>query len=45
MYARPLYSSLSRDVMEGLFDAPKPLQLVFGDGEERCVEIDTIGCK
>ena len=31
--------------MEGLFDAPKPQQLVFGDGENRCIEIDTIGCR
>ena len=45
VYAKSLYSSLSRDVMEGLFDAPKPRQLVFGDGEERCVEVDTIGCR
>ena len=45
VYARPLYSQLNRDVLEGFFDAPKPRQLVFGDGEERCIEIDTIGCR
>ena len=45
VYPRPLYSQMNRTVLESLFDAPKPRQIVFGDGEERCIEIDTIGCR
>ena len=45
VYARPLYSSLNRDVLESLLDAPKPQHVVLGDGQERCLEIDAIGCR
>ena len=42
---KPLYSELPRDVLEGLFDAPRPKQLVFGDGTPDCLEVDIIGCR
>jgi len=45
VYRKPLYSDLSRDVLEGLFDAPKPKQLVFGDGHADCLEVDAIRCR
>jgi len=45
LHRKPLYSELSRDVLEGLFDAPRPKQLVFGDGEPDCLEVDIIGCR
>ena len=45
VYPRPLYSQLNSTVLECLFDAPKPRQLVFGDGQDCCIEIDTIGCR
>ena len=39
------YSELSQDVLEGLLDAPKPRQLVAGDGTTRCSEIDIKRCR
>ena len=45
VYRKHLYSELSRDVLEGLHDAPKPQQIVFGDGTEDCAMIDAIRCR
>ena len=39
------YSELSQDVMEALLDAPKPQQLVFGNGIENCIELDVVKCR
>jgi len=34
VYGKPLYSEMSLDVIEGLLEAPKPHQLVFGNGQK-----------
>ena len=39
------YSELSTDVLEAILKAPKPQQLVFGDGEQGCLELDAIRCR
>jgi hypothetical protein len=39
------YSELSQDVLEGFLDAPKPRQLVAGDGTTNCIEIDIKRCR
>ena len=44
-FASAFYSELSTDVLEGLLDAPKPQQLVFGDGALGCLELDVIKCR
>jgi hypothetical protein len=36
------YSELSADNLEAFVAAPRPQQLVFGDGEEGCLELDSI---
>ena len=45
VHRRSLYSMLSRDVLEGFMAAPKPQQLVFGDGAKDCLEVDIIACR
>ena len=45
VYRNPLASQLSIETLGGFFDAPKPLQTVFGDGAEDCVKVDTIRCR
>ena len=45
VYGKTLYSELNIDVLEGLFDAPRPRQIVFGNGRPACLEIDTIKCR
>jgi hypothetical protein len=42
---RPLFSELQQDVLEGLVDAPKPQQLVYGVIDRHCVAFDAIGCR
>jgi hypothetical protein len=44
-FANAWYSELSQDVLEGLLDAPKPQQLVFGDGTKNCMELDVVKCR
>ncbi len=44
-FANAWYSGLSQDVLEGLLDAPKPQQLVFGDGTKDCLELDVVKCR
>ncbi len=44
-FASAWYSELSQDVLEGLLDAPKPQQLVFGDGTKNCLELDVVKCR
>jgi 5-methylcytosine-specific restriction protein A len=42
----PLYSDLAESVLEGLFDAPKPQQLVWGSTSgQACWGLDVIGCR
>ena len=36
---------MSLGVMEGLVDAPKPQQLVFGDGHPKCLELYVVWCR
>ncbi len=47
LVSKPLVSDLSTDVLEALVDAPKPMQLVFGDGHnpQKCFSIDAIRCR
>ena len=45
VYRNPLESHLSIQTLEGFFDAPKPQQIVFGDGSEDCVKPDAIRCR
>ena len=45
MYRKSLFSELSSDVLDLFMSAPKPKQLVVGDGKPSCFEIDTIGCR
>ena len=45
MYGKQLYSELNIDVLEGLFDAPRPQQIVFGNGASNGIEIDTVKCR
>ena len=45
IYRNSLYSELSRDVLEGFFDAARPQQLVLGDGAEDCAVVDAICCR
>ena len=42
IYRKSLYSELSRDVLELFKSAPKPRQLVYGDGTNNCVQIDVV---
>ena len=44
-FAAGYYSELSTDVCEAILDAPKPQQLVFGDGTKRCIELDVVKCR
>ena len=39
------YSEMSQDLLEGFLDAPKPRQLVAGDGAQNCIEIDLKRCR
>jgi hypothetical protein len=42
----PLYSDLSEAVLEGLLDAPKPQQLIWGSTSgQACWGLDVIGCR
>ena len=45
IYQNSLYSALSRDTLEAIYDAPAPQQLVFGDGTEDCFVVDAIRCR
>ena len=45
IYRNSLSSELSRDVLEGFYNAPRPQQLVLGDGAEDCAVIDAIRCR
>ena len=45
IYGKTLYSELNIDTLEGLFDAPKPKQIYFGDGTSNCLEVDIIKCR
>ena len=45
IYGKHLYSELNIDTLEGLFDAPKPKQIYFGDGTTNCLEVDIIKCR
>ncbi len=47
LVSKPLFSDLSGDVLEALMDAPKPMQLVFGDGADpgKCFSIDANRCR
>ena len=45
IYRKPLESHLSRNALESFFDAPKPQQLVFGDGTPDCLKVDAIRCR
>ena len=38
IYKKQLESRMSRNTLEALFDAPKPQQLMFGDGALDCVK-------
>ncbi len=42
---QPLFSEFSTDVLEAFVDAPKPKQLVFGDGHRKCFAVDAIRCR
>ncbi len=42
---QPLFSNLSTDTLEGFVSAPKPKQLVFGDGCRNCFAVDAIRCR
>ena len=44
-FANAWYSELSQDTMEAFVDAPKPQQLVFGDGTKNCFELDIVRCR
>ncbi len=44
-FACGFYSELSTDVLEAIVDAPKPQQLVFGDGARGCLELDVKLCR
>ena len=45
IYRNPLESHLSRNALESFFDAPKPQQLMFGDGMLDCLKVDAIRCR
>ena len=45
VYPNPLESHLSAQTLEGFLDAPKPGQLMYGDGSEDCVKVDAIRCR
>ena len=45
VYKKPLESHMSRNTLEALYDAPKPQQLMFGDGALDCVKVDAIRCR
>lgn len=45
IYRKPLESHLSRNALEAFFDAPKPQQLMFGDGAPDCLKVDAIRCR
>ena len=45
IYRNPLESHLSRNALESFFDAPKPQQLVFGDGTPDGLKVDAIRCR
>ena len=45
VYRNPLESHLSTETLEVFLDAPKPGQLMFGDGAEDCVKVDAIRCR
>ena len=45
VYRNPLESHLSVQTLESFLNAPKPGQLVFGDGAEDCVKVDAIRCR
>ena len=45
LYTKPLYSRFNRDALEGFVAAPKPRQLVVGNGKNWCVEIDAVQCR
>ena len=45
MYRKSLFSELSSEVLDLFVSAPKPKQLVCGDGTVDCYEIDTISCR
>jgi hypothetical protein len=45
IYGKTMYSELNIDVQEGLWDAPKPRQLYFGDNTQNCLELDISKCR
>ena len=45
IYRKSLYFELSREVLELFKSAPKPRQLVWGDGTNDCVQIDVVACR
>ena len=45
IYRKSLASELSREVLELFKSAPKPRQLVWGDGAKDCVQIDSVSCR
>ena len=40
--SKPLLSDFSVDILEALIAAPKPRQLVWGDGSRKCIAIDAV---
>ena len=45
LYRTSLESHLSTEVLEAIYDAPKPQQVVVGDGTESCLKVDAIRCR
>ena len=45
IYGKTMYSELNIDVQEGLWDAPKPRQIYFGDNTKNCLELDITKCR
>ena len=45
IHASPLESRMNRDLLEGFLAAPKPQQLVWGDGADNCLQVDAIRCR
>ena len=45
LVTKPLFSDFSTDVLEGLIAAPKPQQLVWGDGHDNCFAVDAVRCR
>ena len=45
LYRTSLESHLSTEVLEAIYDAPKPQQVVVGDGTEYCLKVDAVRCR